>query len=217
MSALAGTAAATAPSLAGHAWWIASRAAGLVALALVTGSVILGLTQAGRLTRRPGVRRKLAALHEQLAVTGLVAIAVHGITLLGDPWLNPGLSGISFPFTMAYRPLFTGIGIVAGYLAAILGLSFYVRRRIGPRLWRRAHQLTIVVYAHRRRPHARSGHRRHDPLASVVDRDYGSDDPRALHRPRSDRDRGEPAAPPLGRARPEVRIGGPAAAGEEAS
>ena len=31
------------------------------------------------------------AVHEQTALAGLVAIAVHGITLLGDPWLNPGL------------------------------------------------------------------------------------------------------------------------------
>ena len=47
---------------------------------------------------------------------------------------------------MTYRPLWTGLGIGAGYLAAILGLSFYARRRIGARLWRRAHRLTIVVY-----------------------------------------------------------------------
>jgi DMSO/TMAO reductase YedYZ heme-binding membrane subunit len=31
-------------------------------------------------------------------------------------------------------------------MAAALGLSFYVRRRIGPRLWRKAHRATIVVY-----------------------------------------------------------------------
>ena len=147
MSAAATTVGAAAPTLAGHSWWLASRASGLVALVLITGSVILGLTQAGRLTRGPAIRRRLAALHEQLAVTGIVAIAVHGITLLGDPWLNPGVGGISLPFTMGYRPLWTGLGIVGGYLAAILGLSFYIRRRIGPRLWRRAHQLTVVVYA----------------------------------------------------------------------
>ena len=48
---------------------------------------------------------------------------------------------------MDYRPLWTGLGIVAGYLAAVLGLSFYFRRRIGARLWRKAHRATIVVYA----------------------------------------------------------------------
>ena len=50
------------------------------------------------------------------------------------------------PFTIGYRPLWTSLGIIGGYLAAILGLSFYVRRRIGARLWRRLHRLTVVVY-----------------------------------------------------------------------
>jgi methionine sulfoxide reductase heme-binding subunit len=132
--------------LAQHAWWLASRASGIVALVLVTISVGLGLTMAGRWARKPGLPRVLAAIHEQTAVTALVAIAVHGVTLLGDPWLNPGPAGIVVPFTMQYRPLWTGLGIVAGYLGALLGLSFYIRRRIGPRLWRQAHRLTVVVY-----------------------------------------------------------------------
>jgi sulfoxide reductase heme-binding subunit YedZ len=144
-TAVAATSAAQ-TSLATHGWWLASRASGLVALVLITAAVIVGLVQAGRLAE-PRLRRRLSSLHEQLTVTGIVAIAVHGITLLGDPWLNPGVGGISVPFTMAYRPLWTGLGIVAGYAGAILGLSFYIRRRIGPRLWRRAHQLTVVVYA----------------------------------------------------------------------
>ncbi len=133
-------------SVAEHAWWLASRASGMVALGLVTISVGIGLMMAGRLARRPGANRALSAIHEQTAVTGLVAIAVHGLTLLGDPWLNPGLVGISVPFTMAYQPLWTGLGIVGGWLAAILGLSFYARKRIGPRLWRKAHRYTILVY-----------------------------------------------------------------------
>lgn len=133
-------------ALAQHGWWLASRASGLVALALVTISVALGLTMAGRLSSKPGANRMLSAIHEQTAVTGLVAIAVHGLTLLGDPFLNPGIAGISIPFVMDYRPLWTGLGIIAGGLAAALGLSFYFRKRIGPRLWRKAHRATIVVY-----------------------------------------------------------------------
>jgi sulfoxide reductase heme-binding subunit YedZ len=89
----------------------------------------------------------LAARHEQLALAGLTSIAVHGITLLGDPWLHPGLAGVAVPFAASYRPAFTALGILAGYLAALLGLSFYVRRHIGPALWRRLHRFTAVVYA----------------------------------------------------------------------
>jgi sulfoxide reductase heme-binding subunit YedZ len=133
-------------SLHGHLWWIASRASGLVALALITLSVGIGLTMAGRIMRKPGRARVLTAIHEQTAIAGLGAIAVHGITLLGDGFLNPGISGITLPGAIDYRPLWTGLGIAGGYLAAALGLSFYLRRRIGARLWRKAHRATIAVY-----------------------------------------------------------------------
>jgi sulfoxide reductase heme-binding subunit YedZ len=36
--------------------------------------------------------------------------------------------------------------VIGGYLAALLGLSYYVRRRIGAKLWRKAHRATIVVW-----------------------------------------------------------------------
>jgi methionine sulfoxide reductase heme-binding subunit len=129
-----------------YAWWLATRASGIDALALVTASVGIGLLMASKLLRRPGLNPVLVKAHEHLALTGLVAIAVHGITLLGDRWLNPGVAGITVPFTMSYRPMFTGLGIVAGYLAAVLGLSFYARRRIGARLWRKLHRATAAVY-----------------------------------------------------------------------
>jgi sulfoxide reductase heme-binding subunit YedZ len=129
-----------------HIWWLASRASGIVALILVTISVGIGLTMSAKLMRRRGLGPKLMAIHEQTSLAGLVAIGVHGVTLLGDPWLHPGISGITVPFVMSYRTLFTGLGVVGGWMAALLGLSYYVRRWIGPALWRKAHRATVVVY-----------------------------------------------------------------------
>jgi hypothetical protein len=40
------------------------------------------------------------------------------------------------PFTTPYRPFWTGLGILAGYLAAGLSLTYYVRHRIGSKRWR---------------------------------------------------------------------------------
>ena len=140
------SAGSTAEVLQSHGWWLASRASGLVALVLVTISVGLGLAMAGKVMRRPGLSKKLMAVHEQTALAGLVAIAVHGISLLGDPWLHPGVAGVAVPFAMGFRTAFTGLGVIGGYLAALLGLSYYVRRRIGSRLWRRAHRATVLVY-----------------------------------------------------------------------
>ncbi len=129
-----------------YLWWLVSRASGIVALGLVTLAVLLGLTMSTRLLRRPGVGRTLVGLHEHVALAGLGAIAAHGLALLGDPWLHPGATGLTVPFAMSYRPLFTGLGILGGYLAALLGLSFYARRRIGVKLWRRLHRATVLVW-----------------------------------------------------------------------
>jgi sulfoxide reductase heme-binding subunit YedZ len=129
-----------------YGWWLASRASGIVALALITLSVTLGLAMAGRVSREPKLRRAMLSVHEHAALAGLIAIAVHGLTLLGDHWLDPGVLGLLIPFRMEHEPLFTGLGIIGGYLAAALGLSFYARRRIGTRRWRSLHKATILVY-----------------------------------------------------------------------
>ena len=130
----AGTAASRPPDPLDYGWWLASRASALTALLVMTIAVGAGLAMAGKVSRRPGLSRILMAIHEHGALIALVAVAVHGITLMGDRWLHPGLQGIVVPFAMSYRPLFTGIGIIGGYLAALLALSFYIRRRIGARL-----------------------------------------------------------------------------------
>ena len=129
-----------------HTWWLLSRSAGVVALVLVTASVLIGLTLAAGLGGPPARRRTLVAVHEQTALGSLIAIALHGVTLLGDPFLQPGLTGILVPFTIGFKPVFVGLGIVGGYLAALLGLSFYARRRIGGKRWRKLHRATPVVY-----------------------------------------------------------------------
>jgi methionine sulfoxide reductase heme-binding subunit len=128
-----------------YVWWLAGRSAGLVALALITASVILGLVMAARLL--PARMRKQAMrTHQQLALVGLGAIAAHGGLLAADPWLKAGAKGVLVPFAIGYRRAWVAMGVIGGYLAALLGLSFYARRRIGARTWRSLHRLTVVAY-----------------------------------------------------------------------
>ena len=133
-------------TLATHGWWIVSRSSGIVAFVLVTISVFLGLTMAGKPVRRPGFNRTLKALHEQTALASLIAIGVHGLAILADPWLTPGVAGVTIPFEIGLHRFSIGLGILAAYLAVLLGLSFYFRARIGPRRWRQAHRATLAVY-----------------------------------------------------------------------
>jgi sulfoxide reductase heme-binding subunit YedZ len=127
-------------------FWLASRALGIVAIVLLAVSVGLGLAMSGRLVRRPGLPAKLKRLHEASTLVTLGLIVAHAGVLLGDGYLRPGVAGIALPFQLGYRPLWTGIGIIAGWLALILALSFYLRRWIGTRTWRWLHRWTIAVY-----------------------------------------------------------------------
>jgi sulfoxide reductase heme-binding subunit YedZ len=129
-----------------HFFWLASRATGVIALVLVAASVGIGLALSGRLTRRPGAPGYLKTVHEATALVSLVMIAAHGALLLGDGYLRPGLAGILLPFQMDRQPAWTGVGILAGWLAIIVGLSFYVRKWIGTQVWRWLHRWTLGVY-----------------------------------------------------------------------
>jgi sulfoxide reductase heme-binding subunit YedZ len=127
-----------------HLFWITSRAAGTTALLLASLSVSLGLmTVSPRVTEN---RRDLRTVHEWLSLATLALVGLHGVALLGDAYLDPGLSGIAVPFAGSYRPLWTGIGILAGYGLAALGLSYYLRGRIGAARWKRLHRLTAVFW-----------------------------------------------------------------------
>jgi methionine sulfoxide reductase heme-binding subunit len=133
-------------TLSTQGWWIVSRSSALVAFVLVAVSVFLGLTMASKPVRKPGFAKAMRALHEQTALAALVAIGIHVVAVLADPWLNPGAVGVVVPFVLGLNRFWNGIGVIAAYLAFLLGLSFYLRRRIGARLWRQAHRATIAVY-----------------------------------------------------------------------
>jgi methionine sulfoxide reductase heme-binding subunit len=129
-----------------HAWWLAGRSAGLVAFVLLSASVVLGLAMALKIAS-PRSRPALRIAHERVALLALSAVAAHGLLLLGDSWLHPGVTGVLVPFTMSYRPLWTGLGILGGYLAAALSLTYYLRRGLGARRWRNAHRFIPVAWA----------------------------------------------------------------------
>jgi sulfoxide reductase heme-binding subunit YedZ len=127
-----------------HLFWIASRAAGILALLLSTAAVSVGLLMGGRLVRRRGV--DLRATHEALALATLIAIAIHAGALLFDSFLSATVLDVAIPFVSSYHRLFTTLGILCGWAVALLGLSYYWRARIGVARWRRIHRWTALVW-----------------------------------------------------------------------
>jgi sulfoxide reductase heme-binding subunit YedZ len=124
-----------------HWFWILSRGAGTSALVLSSMTVSYGLLMAGRM--RPGPNGERRAYHEALAIATIVAIAFHGLILLGDPFLHPDLADVTVPFASSYRTVWTSLGIIAGWTTLAIGLSFYARDRIGRARYAVIHRLVL--------------------------------------------------------------------------
>ncbi len=131
-------------ALTPHLFWITSRAAGFAALVLASLAVSLGLLMSTKLLK--GKTTDLRAAHDTLALATIVAIVVHGVTLLGDSFLHPSIVDISIPFVSSYKTFWTSLGIVGGWGLVLLGLSYYARRWVGAVRWRKLHRFTALAW-----------------------------------------------------------------------
>jgi len=127
-----------------HIFWIVSRAAGSVALILSSVSVCVGLSMGGRLIKPRG--QDLRVVHEALSLATIVALLVHGLSLLGDGFLHPSLGDIAVPFLSSYETFWMAAGIVAFWALSILAASYYARGRIGVQRWRKLHRFTALAW-----------------------------------------------------------------------
>jgi sulfoxide reductase heme-binding subunit YedZ len=126
--------------------WYAARAGGVVAYLLLSAVVIVGLTLAGK-ERLPGWPR--FAVEDVHRFGGLLVgafVSAHVLLLLIDSQAHLSLARVIVPFSSSYRPLWTGLGIVAAELLLALGVANHYRKRISYRRWRRLHYLNFAVW-----------------------------------------------------------------------
>jgi methionine sulfoxide reductase heme-binding subunit len=126
--------------------WYVARAGGLVAFALITASVVVGLALAGR-ARVPGWPAfAVEDLHRFLGLLAGVFIGLHGLGLLLDTVVPFSLAGLLVPGAAPARVLPTALGVIAAELLAALAVTNHYRRRLPYRFWRRAHALNFLVW-----------------------------------------------------------------------
>jgi sulfoxide reductase heme-binding subunit YedZ len=128
----------------GHLFWIASRASGALALLVASVAVAVGLLQGLKLLRGRG--GELRSLHEALSIATMAAIVFHAGVLLGDGFMKPNVADLTIPFVSSYQRGWTTLGIVSGWALIVLGLSYYVRARIGVARWRTLHRFTALAW-----------------------------------------------------------------------
>jgi methionine sulfoxide reductase heme-binding subunit len=126
--------------------WYTARAGGLLAFALVSASVVLGLALAGRARSRRWPAFALEDVHRFLGILAGAFIAIHGLALLVDGYFDFTLSSVLVPCAAPTRVVPVALGVVAAELLAALAVTNHYRKRIPHRLWRRLHYLNFAVW-----------------------------------------------------------------------
>lgn len=121
-----------------HTWWYAARAAGIVAWALISITLVGGLQLSTRLVRRPAPAWVLD-LHRFVAGLAVALVGVHLVALVADPFVKFGVAELLVPFASSYKPGAVAIGIVALYLLLAVELTSLAMRRMSRRLWHAVH------------------------------------------------------------------------------
>jgi predicted ferric reductase len=129
-----------------EALWALGRGTGVVALVLMTVTVVLGiLTRSGR----PAFglpRFAVTLVHRNSALIGAIFIVIHVVSLLFDPYAQLNVLDFFVPFLGSYHPFWLGLGTVAVDLLIAIVITGLLRHRIGVRAFRAVHWATYALW-----------------------------------------------------------------------
>jgi sulfoxide reductase heme-binding subunit YedZ len=133
-------------ALGPSAYWYLARGTGVVALVLLTASVVLGILGPLRFAAPRWPRFAIDALHRDVSLLVLAVLVVHIITSVLDSFTSIKLTDAVIPFISSYRPLWMGFGAIAFDLLVALVITSLLRRHIGYRGWRAIHWLAYASW-----------------------------------------------------------------------
>jgi hypothetical protein len=122
-----------------RALWYLTRGFGLVALILLTLTMVLGLTQVVRFARPGWPRFVVSALHKNASLVALALLVVHIVTSVLDTYAPIRIVDVFIPFVSSYRPLWLGLGALSLDLLVAVLVTSLLRERLGQRAWRAVH------------------------------------------------------------------------------
>lgn len=126
--------------------WYVARSGGIVAWALVTASVVVGLVQSTRVARGRANPAWLRAFHANAGGMAVAFTVIHVVGLLLDTTVDFSLVDVVVPFASAWRPLAVAWGIVAMDLLLAVGVTAWARRRLPKGTWLKVHRLSALTY-----------------------------------------------------------------------
>jgi sulfoxide reductase heme-binding subunit YedZ len=126
--------------------WLGSRAAGLVALMLLTFQVVVGLVLSHPTNKSTWRLSKLLfPWHEHAWVFTLAFVIVHGVTIAIDEYAKVGWIGALIPGLSEYRTVPVALGTIALYALFITGITARITKLLPAGWWLKLHRLSLGV------------------------------------------------------------------------
>jgi DMSO/TMAO reductase YedYZ heme-binding membrane subunit len=125
--------------------WYVARSSGLVAWALLAASVLLGVTTAAHLGRRPSPAWQ-ASMHRYLGGLATIFVGVHVLGVIADSYIHFSPLSALVPFASSWRPLATAYGIVGFWLLLAVELTSLARNKLPRRVWRGVHLASYPLF-----------------------------------------------------------------------
>lgn len=128
------------------AMWAFGRISGILALALFTVTLILGIvTRSGRpLIGMP--RFSVTLVHRNVSLLASVFLVLHVGTLMLDSYAHLNPADVVVPFLGSFKPFWQGLGTVAFDLIVAIVATALLRRFIGVRVFRFVHWFTYAMW-----------------------------------------------------------------------
>jgi sulfoxide reductase heme-binding subunit YedZ len=129
-----------------HTTWYITRAAGWVAYFLLWFSMVWGMAIPTKFFERFLSPTFAVDFHEYISLLSIGFIILHVGVLMVDQYLPFNLVQILVPFLAPYRPFWVGLGVLGFYLSALVTITFYLRKKIGQKLFKKIHVLSLAAY-----------------------------------------------------------------------
>ncbi|HET9105025.1 MAG TPA: ferric reductase-like transmembrane domain-containing protein [Solirubrobacteraceae bacterium] len=127
-------------------YWYLTRGTGVVALVLLTVSVVIGIAGTMRVSAVAWPRFAVETVHRDVSLLIIVFLLIHIATSVLDSFAPISLTASVIPFISSYRPLWLGLGTVAFDLIIALAVTSLARRRLGFGTWRAIHWLAYASW-----------------------------------------------------------------------
>jgi ferric reductase like protein len=126
--------------------WFATRATGVMALVLLTATIVLGVAGPARFATPRWPKIVTSGLHRNVSLLSVVFVAAHVLTTVLDSYAPIGWLAVFVPFTSPYRTLWLGLGTVGSDLLLAVVITSLLRVRLGYRSWQAVHWLSYACW-----------------------------------------------------------------------